>query len=239
MLQRGSFTDQPSPPPRRSSSLILRKSLCQAATNADDTGCGRSYQTLEVLDLEKSPMMTQDKEMQKPSSALKVKTHETSLSQSWKAKSEDLTTSSSDQPQTVRFLNVHVHFHDTVLGDNPSVSSGAPLAIGWQRLWAETHPVDVFEARQMPRRNPSGNVPKLSAGVRLRLLREAGESHVDIYLREEQINTHRYHQQESIRRAVTVKKSKKPSKKAHSSSRPVLFRTVKNLFVRSPVQKAS
>ena len=103
----------------------------------------------------------------------------------------------------VKFSTVTVHWHNTVLGDNPSVSSGVPLALGWTCMGEDTYCVEGTTLVALPRKTP--DKLKLPAGVRERILRETGVKYVDILRRVEQCDALRYQQQESIRRAATAK----------------------------------
>lgn len=67
-----------------------------------------------------------------PKSVLKVKTHSESLGMAYCSGGKYETASSS--PAVVKFGKVVTHFHAIILGDNPSCSKGAPLALGWQRV---------------------------------------------------------------------------------------------------------
>lgn len=46
--------------------------------------------------------------------------------------------------RTVSFDSVHVHEHEVILGDNPSVSSGLPVALG-ERSYSEVMDVEEYE----------------------------------------------------------------------------------------------
>lgn len=53
--------------------------------------------------------------------------------------------SKSTTKRRVSFASVDIREHPYVLGDNPGVSSGVPLAIDWKSSHSETVPLDVFE----------------------------------------------------------------------------------------------
>ena len=104
--------------------------------------------------------------------------------------------------RSVRFTSVTVHYHVTVLGDSPCVSSGAPIALGWQRVGeAETASIDEFEANATTPRRRSSTELKLGAGARQRRLQQAGVKTTDIMRRIETCDNLRYAQFESIQRA--------------------------------------
>ena len=45
----------------------------------------------------------------------------------------------------VKFGNVHVHSHRLTLGDNPGVSVGVPLTLGWEVEDSEQFDLDTYE----------------------------------------------------------------------------------------------
>jgi hypothetical protein len=51
----------------------------------------------------------------------------------------------------VSFGEVHVHRHRLTLGDNPGVSSGIPLQLGWEEESSELVDVEAFEKRHSDR----------------------------------------------------------------------------------------
>jgi hypothetical protein len=70
---------------------------------------------------------------------------------------------------TVSFGLVRVHEHSLQLGDNPSVSCGLPVSLGWEAHHSETFDIETFEDSE---RKSSGKKPaKLSKRVREDLLR--------------------------------------------------------------------
>ena len=136
----------------------------------------------------------------------------------------------------VRFGFVHVHSHPIILGDNPSVSSGAPLALGWTRIGeAETCDVDAYEASHDSNR-PSSTQLKLSAGLRQRRLQQAGVKYGDLMRRMEQCDAWRQEHYESMRRAATAKKARPSTKNAKSNNNKLGGRVAKfwqRLFARA------
>lgn len=62
---------------------------------------------------------------------------------------------SSRRRRTVSFDSVHVHEHFVVLGDNPSVSSGLPVALG---VHCSTDVMDVDEYEEYERRGKGTRV---------------------------------------------------------------------------------
>lgn len=72
--------------------------------------------------------------------------------------------------RSVSFDTVHVHEHVVVLGDNPSVSSGLPIALGGK---CSTDIMDVDEYEEYERRGSSGTARLLSKADRAKLIRGA------------------------------------------------------------------
>eukprot|EP00521_Asterionellopsis_glacialis_P007947 CAMPEP_0195287276 /NCGR_PEP_ID=MMETSP0707-20130614/4405_1 /TAXON_ID=33640 /ORGANISM="Asterionellopsis glacialis, Strain CCMP134" /LENGTH=242 /DNA_ID=CAMNT_0040347017 /DNA_START=51 /DNA_END=779 /DNA_ORIENTATION=+ len=123
-------------------------------------------------------------------SCLKVKTQEESLHRNWLSTAplptagpiliapQDPQHSDSDAESSptidLKFSTVDVQEHSYELGDNPSVSSGAPLTIGWEPFRAFTMSVDDYESERLLHRSPSCNrIPKFD---RDEILKEAGYS---------------------------------------------------------------
>jgi hypothetical protein len=84
----------------------------------------------------------------------------------------------------VAFSTVSVHLHPMTLGDNPAVSAGVPVQIGWKATESFTRPLDVHESekgntdsRRLPR-----SVHRLRIGPTRRenILKEAGEDRGDV-----------------------------------------------------------
>lgn len=105
--------------------------------------------------------------------------------------------SSSKTSCKVTFCTVTVHYHDTELGDSPSVTAGAPLSIGWQCVDCETLPVDAFET-QRPIKRACARLPRLGAGQRQHILLDAGVPLVDIQQRIQECDALRLELQKSV-----------------------------------------
>ena len=83
--------------------------------------------------------------------------------------------------KSVSFSDITFHWHPIILGDSPCVTSGAPLSIGWERTRVQTVDVEAYEALKPPPR-VAGQL-RIPAGIRQRMLRQAGVSHSDIVQR--------------------------------------------------------
>ena len=75
---------------------------------------------------------------------------------------------SSKRSRVVSFDSVHIHEHKVVLGDNPSVSSGLPVALGGR---ASTDVMDVDEYEEYERRGQGRTARVLSKADRAKIVR--------------------------------------------------------------------
>jgi hypothetical protein len=120
----------------------------------------------------------------------------------------------SDESQTrVTFTTVAFHTHAIVLGDNPSVSVGPPLAMGGETLYSETVNLDEYEKSRPPRREKCDML--LPRDTRLSWLREEGYARSEIKAAEDEIKVIKKHRRanaqkglwEKVRVSVRSKKS--------------------------------
>lgn len=81
---------------------------------------------------------------------------------------------SNNKPK-VWFDKVVIHEHAYELGDNPSVSEGAPLTIAWDAQDKQTYEIEYYEAyNPSHKRRKSKNGLKLSVSDRAQLLLKSG-----------------------------------------------------------------
>ena len=70
----------------------------------------------------------------------------------------------SDLQKMVSFSSVRVHYHACVVGDNPSVTEGAPLALAWKAVESQTYAsLDAYEEdehQQKQKNRHSNNTDK-------------------------------------------------------------------------------
>lgn len=72
--------------------------------------------------------------------------------------------------RSVSLASIHIREHERIAGDNPCVSSGVPLSIGWGSIQHDPIPIDAYEtAKGPPRDKIEMMVP---ASVRRSLLRD-------------------------------------------------------------------
>ena len=69
----------------------------------------------------------------------------------------------------VSFRNIEVFEHEYIMGDNPSVSGGAPLTISWQLQNSEEFHVDDYETTKLQHRRKQKNELRLSVSDRAQL----------------------------------------------------------------------
>ena len=75
---------------------------------------------------------------------------------------------SNKRARSVSFNSVHVHEHRVVLGDNPAVSSGLPVALG---SLANTDVMNIDEFEEYERRGHGGTARVLSKADRAHLVK--------------------------------------------------------------------
>ena len=81
---------------------------------------------------------------------------------------------SSIPKKGVRFSTIHVREHPIILGDNPAVSSGAPIQIDWDAQCDAIHHIDYYELIRQEERHTQRKEFLLLVGVRARILLTAG-----------------------------------------------------------------
>jgi hypothetical protein len=86
--------------------------------------------------------------------------------------SSSSSTQSNDSETRATFTTVTFHTHAIVLGDNPSVSVGPPLAMGWEAAYSETVNLDEYEKSRPPRREKCDML--LPKCIRMSWLQEEG-----------------------------------------------------------------
>jgi len=75
----------------------------------------------------------------------------------------------------VWFDSVAINYHKIILGDNPAVSDGAPITIGWKAHEKEVIDVDCFEATR-PKAERKASSLKLPVQDRAAILLDNGYS---------------------------------------------------------------
>lgn len=89
---------------------------------------------------------------------LRVRTQKKSLARRY---SECKSSNSNAAKKTVSWDTIQINTHEVVLGDNPAVSVGPPLSIGWARWHSESLSIDAYEEHRPERRRSEGlRVPR-------------------------------------------------------------------------------
>lgn len=128
------------------------------------------------------------------------------------------------RPRKVSFDSVHVHEHSVVLGDNPSVSSGLPVALG-ERCQTETMDVDDYEAFER-----SGRQARLLTKEQRAKIGRASRNLVTVLRTKREIKRIQKSREESYRESTDVSRiSTSSSRRALSlpSSPQVIHEAVK------------
>lgn len=82
----------------------------------------------------------------------------------------------------VRFFDVRALEHEVVVSDNPAVSSGAAMELGWKYNFADPIPVDKFEDQRSKERSKNWKREKrLTSAQRIKKLIEFGATHEEIH----------------------------------------------------------
>lgn len=130
---------------------------------------------------------------------------------------QDLKTDSSvfgKTKKTVSFGTIHIYTHEVVLGDNPAVSTGPPLSIGWTMWDQQCCTVEEYE-RLHPMRRNSGAL-RMPQSVREKLLRdEFGVARS--YMKEvtEEMNKIKEQRRKSVRRGLWERLRQQLNKRKH------------------------
>jgi hypothetical protein len=95
------------------------------------------------------------------------------------------------QERSVSFTEIEWYSHAIILGDNPSVSSGPPVALGNKLIRKETISVEDYEAHRPPRREKIGMC--LSRFDREEMLRDCGYGRGDFRASDESIQNTKKH----------------------------------------------
>jgi hypothetical protein len=122
----------------------------------------------------------QSESSEEGASCLKVRTQAESIALQLSVESSE---ESTDRRAT--FTTIEVHTHEVTLGDNPSVSVGPPLTIGWKAVDSIMLQLDEYEeARASRREKVNLIVPK---STRIDWLRDAGYARSELKAVEDDI----------------------------------------------------
>ena len=97
---------------------------------------------------------------------------------------DDASSTSGEDRKIVQFCNVHLREYGACLGDNPSVSRGAPLSLNWDVKTNLTYSIDAFEKSEHYSANLKSTDKheplQLSSLERLHVLKRLGYSRKEI-----------------------------------------------------------
>lgn len=92
---------------------------------------------------------------------------------------------SLSKSKRLSFGQVNVHQHNVIMGDNPSCSTGPPVALDWKLLRSDTYHIDDYEAMISSSRRKA---KRLGREERETLLQENGYSKHDLVLFTQQVD---------------------------------------------------
>eukprot|EP00980_Cylindrotheca_fusiformis_P005112 scaffold1086_cov66-Cylindrotheca_fusiformis.AAC.1 len=95
----------------------------------------------------------------------------------------ELVEEANNDRKSVRFGNCHIRHYNQVLGDNPSVSAGCPVQLGWKILDEKTLSVDQMEDSKAHRPAKSMEDMVLSARRRRTILKDLTDTEIQVQWR--------------------------------------------------------
>jgi hypothetical protein len=72
-----------------------------------------------------------------------------------KSESDSISDDEGHKQARVSFRNIEVYEHSYILGDNPSVSGGAPLSLSWKNQGIAEFDLDQYESERSRRKDKS------------------------------------------------------------------------------------
>lgn len=118
--------------------------------------------------------------------------------------------SSGAERLEVSFSTVEVREYPIILGDNPAVSEGPPMEIGWRHFDEQLWSFEVFEKTHPPRRSYlEMNVPM---DIRIQILQRCGESYKSIIQRSKAVKAMRIKRLETTQQLYKAKSEERLEK---------------------------
>jgi hypothetical protein len=112
------------------------------------------------------------------------------------------TTDDTSSKKAVSFGMIQVREYNRVVGDNPAVSNGPPMSIGWEFVQKEAVSVHVYEKRKLSRRTSD---LRMSNFTRKSMLREdCGFSWEEIRTAEKRVRKIQRQRRQTIQRGETA-----------------------------------
>jgi hypothetical protein len=136
---------------------------------------------------------------------MKLRTQAESICRTFTSSSpciNESSSSSSLQPR-VTFSAVEFHTHGLILGDNPSVSVGPPLAISWKAVESKILDLEEYETSRPPRRERRDLVVPRS--IRVNWLRAQGYARGELTEVENEIKQIKKHRLTNARKGLWEK----------------------------------
>ncbi|KAL3924348.1 MAG: hypothetical protein SGILL_001100 [Bacillariaceae sp.] len=122
------------------------------------------------------------------------------------SKEEDCDTDdedNNDNTSRIKFSTISIRSYAMILGDNPSVSNGVPVSIGWDHQDEVTCDIQEYESSRSERRERTQLL--LPSSIRAQLAMESGSSRRDLQGAQRRVNIHRGQRQRTLERSKLVK----------------------------------
>mmetsp|Transcript_21964 Transcript_21964/g.53146 ORF Transcript_21964/g.53146 Transcript_21964/m.53146 type:complete len:181 (+) Transcript_21964:212-754(+) len=114
--------------------------------------------------------------------------------------------SPKEKKKSVSFATVQVRNYPIILGDNPSVTAGPPISIGWQFDAAVYYTVDEWEGERFTSRHAKSKL-RVPESVRIEWLCNAGHTIPQIYDIIQHIQEQKYRRRLSLERSTLQDKA--------------------------------
>lgn len=124
------------------------------------------------------------------------------------------------QTARVTFTTVEFRTHCIILGDNPSVSSGPPVTIGWKSVESQSLNLSEYEEFREPRREKCDLI--LPRMTRTQWLRAAGYARSEMKAVDDQVQVIKKHRRRNSRPGLWEKlpfSVRRPSRKSTSTTK--------------------
>jgi hypothetical protein len=134
---------------------------------------------------------------------MKLRTQAESICRTFTSSSPCINESSSSLQPSVTFSAVEFHTHELILGDNPSVSVGPPLAMSWKAVESKILDLEEYETSRPPRRERRDLIVPRS--MRETWLRAEGYARSELTEVENEIKVIKKHRRTNARKGLWEK----------------------------------
>jgi hypothetical protein len=134
---------------------------------------------------------------------MKLRTQAESICRMFTSSSPCINASSSSLRPSVTYSAVEFHTHNLILGDNPSVSVGPPLAMSWKAVETKILDLEEYETSRPPRRDRRDLVVPRS--MRVTWLRAEGYARSELAEVENEIKVIKKHRRTNARKGLWEK----------------------------------